>query len=167
MAVAAGVGFTLMQRSSDSVALGSSGRPAIAVLNFSNMTGSDDAAWLSTGIPSMLLTGLAQTPGLDIVSAQRVHEVLVQAGHADITSLNRSQSADVAKRAGAGAVVVGTIYKAGDAIRVDAHVEDLSSGRVLAASSVSGTDVFALADSLATRVRTGIGFGDSVDLPRR
>ena len=148
------------------VALGPSGRPGIAVMNFVNTTSTDDTAWLSTGIQSMLLTGLAQTPGLDIVSQQRVQEALKLAGHTDLASLDRSEAADVARRAGAGAVVAGTIYQSRGEIRIDAQIEDLASGRVLAAHSVTGTDVFALADSLATRIRTGIGFGDAVDLRR-
>jgi tetratricopeptide (TPR) repeat protein/TolB-like protein len=153
-------------RPNDPIALGSSGRPAVAVLNFVNLTGADDTAWLSTAIPTMLLTGLAETPGLEIVSAQRLHQALVQVGHADLVALDRSEAAAVARRAGAGAVVVGNIYKAGDDIRIDAQVEDLATGRVLAADSVRGKDVFGLADSLATRIRTGIGFGESGDLRR-
>ena len=148
------------------VAPGPSGRPGIAVMNFVNTTGTEDTAWLSTGIQSMLLTGLAQTPGLDIVSPQRVHEALKLAGHTDLASLDRSAAADVARRAGAGAVVAGTIYQSRGEIRIDAQIEDLASGRVLAAHSVTGTDVFALADSLATRIRTGIGLGDAVELRR-
>ena len=135
-------------------------------MNFVNTTGTEDTAWLSTGIQSMLLTGLAQTPGLDIVSPQRVHEALKLAGHTDLASLDRSEAADVARRAGAGAVVAGTIYQSRGEIRIDAQIEDLASGRVLAAHSVTGTDVFALADSLATRIRTGIGLGDAVELRR-
>ena len=146
------------------VAPGPSGRPAVAVMNFVNTAGTEDAAWLSTGIQSMLLTGLAQTPGLDIVSPQRVHEALKLAGHTDLASLDRSEAADVARRAGAGAVVAGTIYRSRGEIRIDAQIEDLASGRVLAAHSVTGTDIFALADSLATRIRTGIGFGEAVEL---
>jgi serine/threonine protein kinase/tetratricopeptide (TPR) repeat protein len=164
--IAGGIVAWRPPHSSRPIALGASGRPAIAVLSFDNTSRSEDAAWLTTGVPSMLLTGLAQTPGLDIVSAQRVHEALVQAGHSDMASLDRRESAEVARRAGAGAIVVGAIYKSGDNIRIDAQVEDLASGRVLAADTVSGTDVFALADALATRIRTGIGFGDSVDLRR-
>ena len=148
------------------VAPGPSGRPGIAVMNFVNTTGMEDTAWLSTGIQSMLITGLAQTPGLDIVSPQRVHEALKLAGHTDLASLDRSEAADVARRAGAGAVVAGTIYQSRGEIRIDAQIEDLGSGRVLAAHSVTGTDVFALADSLATRIRTGIGLGDAVELRR-
>ena len=150
----------------DTIAPGPSGRPGIAVMNFVNTTGTEDTDWLSTGIQSMLITGLAQTPGLDIVSPQRVHEALKLAGHTDLASLDRGEAADVARRAGAGAVVAGTIYQSRGEIRIDAQIEDLASGRVLAAHSVTGTDAFALADSLATRIRTGIGLGDAVELRR-
>ena len=51
----------------------------------------------------MLLTGLAQTRGLDIVSGQRLHEVVKQTGRDSLETLDRSQIADVARRAGAGA----------------------------------------------------------------
>lgn len=70
-------------RASAAVALGPGGRPAIAVMSFENVAGSPETSWLSTGVPSMLLTGLAQTRGLDIISAQRVHEALEQSGHPD------------------------------------------------------------------------------------
>jgi TolB-like protein len=40
---------------------------------------------------------------------------------------------------GAGAVVVGNIFRTGAEVRIDAQLEDLSSGRILAAESVRGT----------------------------
>jgi tetratricopeptide (TPR) repeat protein len=141
------------------VAVGQSGRPAIAVMRFDN-AGAADAAWLSQGVPSMLMTGLAQTPGLDIISSQRLHEAGKQTGRAGLASLDRSEAADVARRAGAGAIVVGSIFRSGTDIRIDAQVEDLASGRVLAAESVRGTELFALVDQLAAEIRTGIGFRD-------
>ena len=114
----------------------------------------------------MLLTGLAQTRGLDIVSAQRLQEVVKQIGGQSLESLDRAQVPDVARRAGAGAVVVGSIFKAGNEIRIDAQLEDLSNGRVLVAESVRGTDVFALVDQLAARIRGGIGFHDATSIRR-
>ena len=51
--------------------------------------------------------------------------------------------------------------KVGSEIRIDAQLEDLSSGRVLAADSVRGTDLFALVDQLAARIRDGVGFDDA------
>jgi eukaryotic-like serine/threonine-protein kinase len=143
------------------LAVGPAGRPSIAVMQFENVAGAEDVAWMSRGVPNMLLTGLAQTRGLDIVSGQRLHEVIRQTGRDSLESLDRSQMTDIARRAGAGAIVVGSIVKAGSEIRIDAQLEDLSSGRVLAADSVRGTDVFALVDQLAARIRDGVGFRDA------
>ena len=143
------------------VAVGASGRPAIAVMHFENVGAqSADVAWLSSGVPSMLATGLAQTQGLEIVSVGRLQQALRQEG-ATLASLDRAGAADVARRAGAGAIVVGGIFRAGSEIRIDAQIEDLASGRVLAAESVRGTDVFALVDQLAAEILDAVGFRDA------
>ena len=144
-------------------ALGAAGRPAIAVMPFDNLAGGRDTAWLSKGVPSMLLTGLAQTRGLDIVSAQRLHEVMKQLG-TNSETIGRDDMADVGERAGAGAIIVGGISKVGSEIRIDAQLEDLASGRVLVAERVQGTDLFVLVDQLAARIRDGIGFREATDI---
>ena len=69
------------------VALGAGGRPAIAIMPFDNLAGGQDTAWLSKGVPSMLLTGLAQTRGLEIVSGQRLNEVIRQMGASSLETL--------------------------------------------------------------------------------
>ena len=150
------------QRNADPVALGESGRPAIAVMHFQHAGPQDsDTAWLSSGVPSMLVTGLAQTRGLEIVSERRLLEALGQEGEAALASLNKEQAANVARRAGAGAIVVGSIFRAGSELRIDAQLEDLANGRVLAAKSVRGTDVFALVDQLAANIRDAVGLEDA------
>ena len=131
---------------------------------FDNLGGGQDTAWLSKGVPSMLLAGLAQTRGLDIVSGQRLQDVIRQMGAGSLETLGRNEIAEVAQRAGAGAIVVGGISKAGSEIRIDAQLEDLASGRVLAAESVRGTDLFVLVDQLAARIRDGIGFRDAAGI---
>ncbi len=144
------------------VAAGPSGRPAIAVMSFDVAGASDtDSAWLSKGVPRMLLTGLAQTRGLDVVSTRRLLESAGQIRTGDLDTLDRSQAAAVARRAGAGAIVVGSIFRSGTEIRIDAQVEDLGSGRVLVAESARGTDVFSIVDQLASRIRSGIGLEDT------
>jgi tetratricopeptide (TPR) repeat protein/TolB-like protein len=144
----------------DSAASVAVSRPAIAVMPFENLGGGDDGAWLSKGVQSMLVTGLAQARGVHLVSMQRLYEVTRETGAAGLDSLSRVQAADVARRAGAGATVVGSVMRSGATIRIDAQVEDLSTGRVLAATSVNGSDVFALTDQLAARIRDSVGVGD-------
>ena len=154
--------YVLGRRDADPVAVGASGRPAIAVMHFQNAGAPDsNSAWLSSGVPNMLVTGLAQTRGLEIVSERRLLEALGQSGDANLSSLDRTKAAEVARRAGAGAIVVGSIFHAGPEIRIDAQVEDLASGRVLGAQTVRGTDVFALVDRLASEIRDVVGFEDA------
>lgn len=141
--------------------MGAGGRPAIAVMSFTDASGAPDTAWLSTGVPNMLMTGLAQTQGLDIVGARRLQEAAEQAGFRDIGAIDEGQMVAVARRAGAGAIVVGSVYSSGGEVRIDAQVEDISTGRVLAADRVRGADVFALVDELATRIRAGLGFAET------
>ncbi len=140
----------------EGLAIGSSGRPSLAVLNFVDRTGSERDAWLASGVPSMLQTGLAQTAGLDVVSSGRIHEIMVQLGEERIEDLDLATLGEIARRSGAGAVVVGAVYAAGSDYRIDVQVEDVDTGRVIAAHTATGPDVFALVDDLAARVRGGL-----------
>jgi tetratricopeptide (TPR) repeat protein len=135
---------------------GPSGRPAIAVLPFAS-SGDIAQAWLSQGVPSMLITGLAQARELEVIGTQRLQDVLRQDGRQDLSSLDASQLSDIARRAGAAAIVAGNIYHAGTDTRIDVRIEDLATGRVLAAERVQGGDVFALVDQLTSRIRNSLG----------
>ena len=127
---------------------------------FEHNTGDEEIRWLSKGLPSMLVTALAQTPGLDVVSSQRIQEVLAQLGEENLETIKRSLVPEIARRAGAGAVVVGSIFKAGNEIRIDVQVEDVESGRVLSAETVRGADVFPLVDVLTGRIRASLKLTD-------
>ena len=109
----------------------------------------------------MLITDLAQTPGLDVVSSERIQKILKQIGQEDLESIDKGLVEEIARRAGAGAVVVGSIFKSGDEIRIDVQVQDVSSGRILSAARVQGQDVFPLVDELTGRIRSSLQVGDS------
>jgi tetratricopeptide (TPR) repeat protein len=153
-------GFLLLGRDRGPAGIGASGRPSVAVMYFESMSGDEEIRWLSKGLPNMLVTDLAQTPGLDVVSSQRIHEILTEIGQEDLETINKSLVPEIAERAGAGAVVVGSIFKSGSEIRLDVQVQDVGSGRVLSAESVRGEDVFPLVDELAGRIRASLSLGD-------
>jgi tetratricopeptide (TPR) repeat protein len=136
---------------SGSVGMGAAGRPSVAVGAFGNPTGAQDIAWLTSGLPSLVVTGLAQTPGLDVIGSARIEEIGkgMPSGSGD----GKDRTLEVGRQAGAGALVVGNVFKAGNDIRIDAQVQDVASGRLLGAHTVQGTNVFALADDLAGRIR--------------
>jgi serine/threonine protein kinase/tetratricopeptide (TPR) repeat protein/TolB-like protein len=152
----AGVFYFLGNRTTAAAGIGSAGRPAIAVVNFENPEGNTDSNWVTTALPGMLLTGLGQTAGLDVIGRQRVDEVLKDIGVPEGARIDPGRVLDVGRRAGAGAMVVGSVFKVGSEYRIDAQVQEVSSGRLLGAHTVRGADVFALADDLTGRILSSL-----------
>ena len=152
LAGTAAVFYFLGSRGAGDVGIGAAGRPAVAVAAFENPSGSEDVRWLTTGLPGMLVTGLGQTPGLDVVGGARLDEVMKQLGVVESAAIDRSRILEVGRRAGAGAIVVGAIFKTGTEFRIDVQVQDVASGRLLGGHTVRGADVFALADDLTARI---------------
>jgi tetratricopeptide (TPR) repeat protein/TolB-like protein len=136
---------------------GATGRPALAVLSFDDRSGDPAAAWLSHGVASMLVTTLAQTPGLDVIGMERLEASFKELGKAP---LDRSARGEVARHAGAGAMLVGTLFKAGSEIRLDVQVEDVDTGRVVVARSRQGSDLFGVVDVIAKDVRAALDVAD-------
>jgi tetratricopeptide (TPR) repeat protein/predicted Ser/Thr protein kinase len=131
-------------------------RLAVAIVPFEVMGGHPDLAWLGKGLPSMLITGLAQTPEIEVIGTERLSDAARQVGAANLDAVDRSQLSDLARRTGARFVLSGTIVQAGGDLRIDARVEDLTTGAVRLAESVRGVDALTLADDLAGRVRRGL-----------
>jgi TolB-like protein/Flp pilus assembly protein TadD len=155
--VAGALWFASSSRSTPEATGGTTpGRPLIAVVAFEMMSGSPENAWLGKGLPSMVVTGLAQTPDVEVVGIERLGDAARQIGAANLDAVDRAKFAELARRAGARFILNGTIVQAGSELRIDARVEDLSSGVVRFADSVRGADVLALADQLAARVREGL-----------
>lgn len=141
-----------MSRGDDTArGIGASGRPSIAVLSFDVPGATSENAWLARGIPSMLVTGLAQTPGLDVVSNERIDEIVNGLGLSS-GGLDGSRVLEVGRQAGAGALVAGSVFPAGSDIRIDMRVQDVATGRVMTAHTVTGSDVFGLVDDLTRRI---------------
>ncbi len=159
VAAVVALGF-LHDRRSESPGIGASGRPAVAVMHFESTGTDEEIEWLSKGLSTMLITDLAQTPGLDVVSGQRIQQILKEIGEEGPETFDQSSVAEVARQAGAGAVVTGGIFKSGREIRLDVQVHDVGSGRVLAAESVREEDIFPMVDEITRRIRTSLSLGD-------
>jgi tetratricopeptide (TPR) repeat protein len=145
---------------------GAAARPVVAIVAFEVMSGGPDVAWLGKGLPSLLVTGLAQTPDVEVVGTERLAEAAKQLG-APLDSIERSRFGELSRRAGARFVVSGTIVQAGSDLRIDARVEDLITGSVRLAESVRGPDPLTLADDLSRRVRRGLNLQIAPDAVRR
>jgi len=131
----------------------------IAVAPFANRSGDSGADWLRQGLPEMLTTDLARVPGLQMISSQRIQDLLAAAGKEAVEDLDRGASAQLGRYAGAGVVVNGTIFKVGKTYRVDVQAFDTATGEVLTAHRAEGTDLFKIADELGAGLKRGLQLG--------
>ena len=134
------------------VATADLGERSVAVLPFVNSTGIDSLDWLGPGMSDMLTTNLAQTGALRVVSPQRLFELLRQEGHSETDRIPQERAIEIASRSGARTMVHGTILGSAEDMALDAQLIDLADGTIIAAERARGSDVFALADTVAERL---------------
>ncbi|HEY0930545.1 MAG TPA: BTAD domain-containing putative transcriptional regulator [Gemmatimonas sp.] len=106
-------------------------------------------------LAALLATSLARSEALRVVSAARLSELLHHGGVGDSTE---AAYISAARHAGAHELIDGSLFDPGDGtLRLDLRRVDVESGAVLAALTIRGTDLFALADSGTARLLDGFG----------
>ena len=125
-----------------SVAAGAS--RMIAVLPFTNTSGSPDDDYFSDGLTDELAGALAHVPGLRLAGRTSTYAFKGKAVPAT----------EIGKALGVGALIEGTVRRAGDRLRVTTQLVRAADGTVLWNSSYESRsrDVFAVQDSLTRAV---------------
>jgi tetratricopeptide (TPR) repeat protein/TolB-like protein len=128
------------------------GEGSLAVLPLTNRTGADSLDWLGPGLADMLTTNLAQSSDLRVVSAQRLLDLMRQAGRMETDEVPDDQALQIASQSGARTLVRGSFMAMGDDVRLDVQLIDLRDGTVTAAEQSRGSDVFALVDDVSAKL---------------
>jgi DNA-binding winged helix-turn-helix (wHTH) protein/tetratricopeptide (TPR) repeat protein len=125
------------------------GRPTIVVLDFANVTGDPEVAWLGAGIAETVTSDLADFDRFRVVDRWRA---------AQAQRAGRS-TPDVAAAVGATLVVAGSYQRSGPSLRITARLVDVGTGDALADVKVDGRlqDVFALQDGIGTAFARDLG----------
>ncbi len=128
------------------------GEGSLAILPFTNRSGVDSLDWLGPGLADMLTTNLAQLEGLRVVSAQRLLDLLRQAGREETEAIPDDLALQIAAQSGARRLLHGSFMAVADEVRIDVQMIDLEDGTVTAAEQSRGSDVFALVDDVSARL---------------
>lgn len=129
---------------------------SIAVLSFRNMSGDPSLNWLDNGLPELLTTNLSQVKGMDVLSREQVFRAIKRKGQQDAPELSPDVALDVARDAGADTCVTGSLMKLGTSkLRVDLHVQDTRTGKILFSDKVESEDIngiFTMVDAMTARL---------------
>ncbi|HSJ97158.1 MAG TPA: tetratricopeptide repeat protein, partial [Myxococcota bacterium] len=134
--------------------------PALAVLDFTNVTGDPEVAWLTSGIAETLTNDLRVQAKLRVIDRVRVVEA-ARTGGGGLEALRQALRMDLA--------VAGSFQRAGSRLRVTARVVDAASGEALADAKADGelADVFDLQDRIVAQLGDALNASRRVGEPRR
>ena len=157
LAVIVGVSsWVWLNRAGNQVAEATGTRPSVAVLYFDNNTGNKEMDWLRTGLTDMLVTDLSQSPDVEVLSTDRLVQILGSLNKLNDQQISFDTVQEVARRAGVKHVMLGSYIKAGDAIRINLKLQEASTGKILSTERVDAVNeaaLFPMMDDLTRRLK--------------
>ena len=132
---------------------------SVAILYFQNLSGNQHLNPLQKGLTLMLITDLSQSRYINIVTGADLSSIMDKMGVSEDQPIDASTAVSIAERARLETALVGSFIKIGETIRIDCHLYDTQSGKLLKADRVEGQGlekVFTLVDELTRQVRDGL-----------
>ncbi len=124
--------------------------PAIAVLEFANLSTDREFAWLASGIAETVTNDLRSEGTGRIIDRVRVVEAVRRVG-SDLSALRQELHLDLA--------VVGSFQRAADKLRITARIVDVRSGEAVADAKADGPidQVFDMQDRIVAQFAEALG----------
>lgn len=132
--------------------------PALAILDFENVSGDPDLAKWVTGFPTLLTTDLLQSKRIRAVGDDLVYGALKKHGLDGTGRFSRQELKQLARELQADYLLSGSLMKAGGSIVITAFVHDARTGATVRTESVECPDERSLlreAETLARQVKAG------------
>lgn len=112
--------------------------PRIAVLQFAPSAG-DDHSSLGQGISTIVTTRLVQSGMFVVVERERLDEVIAELDLSQTKKFDSSQVARIGKLLGARQLVLGSYFRIGEKLRIDARFVDAETGSVICTADFNGS----------------------------
>lgn len=129
---------------------------SIAVLNFENMNQPDDSDRLGQILQELIIADLSDITDLKVFSSQRLFDIQKQLGSENRSSIDPNLATDIARRAGAEALLTGKIIQRDNGLMLTSQLININDGSVLKSYQVDGNDIYQMVDNLTGLIQTDI-----------
>jgi len=113
----------------------------IVVISFKNQTGDRTYDYLQEAIPNLLITRLEQSKYFQVISWERIYDLLRQLGKPDVEVIDQEVGFEICRLEGVEAIVLGSFIKAGEVFATDVKILDVQSKQLLKSASSKGQGV--------------------------
>jgi serine/threonine protein kinase/predicted Zn-dependent protease len=132
---------------------------SLAVMYFENLADKEDQERLGEIVANLLITGLSESQYMNVVSSQRLYDILKLLGKEGTKVIDRNVATEVAAKAGAKWMLLGSILQEEPQIILTSQVVEVKSGRVLSSQRISGEQgekIFSIVDKLTVELKKGL-----------
>jgi serine/threonine protein kinase/Flp pilus assembly protein TadD len=132
------------------------GKPSLAVLAFKNNTGDSSLDHWREMIADSFVADLNQSRYLDVLSSERLFQILKDLNQLDAKSYSSGTLQQVAVRGKVNHILVGDFAKAGDTIRIHVNLIDARKLKTVATETDEGTgteNIFVMVDRLTKKIK--------------
>ena len=139
------------------------GRRPVAVIAFENQTGDPQYDNLKRVIPNLLITSLEQSKHLQVVTWERLRDILKEMGAGNIEDIDADVGFEICRREGIGTIVTGSLAKLGDRFVTDIKVLKVKSKDLITSGNAEGRGVESIpeqVDKLSREIARGIGLSE-------
>ncbi|HUV29478.1 MAG TPA: FlgO family outer membrane protein [Acidobacteriota bacterium] len=136
----------------------------VAVMYFENLADPEDAGRLGEIVSNLLITDLSESRYLQIVSSQRLYDILKLLGHEGARVVDRDIASQVADEASATWIIMGSILQAEPHYVITGQLTDVATGNAVASQRIDGKpgdDIFSLVDRLTVRIKEDLSLPSS------
>jgi serine/threonine protein kinase/Flp pilus assembly protein TadD len=128
----------------------------LAVMYFENLVDREDKERLGEIVTNLLITGLSESQYMNVVSSQRLYDILKLLGKEGTKVIDKNVASQVATKAGAKRMLLGSILQVEPRFVLTSQLVDVESGRVLGSQRITGEpkeEMFSLVDKLIAELK--------------
>jgi tetratricopeptide (TPR) repeat protein/tRNA A-37 threonylcarbamoyl transferase component Bud32/TolB-like protein len=154
LVVAAVFGIRLL--SHKKAALAATGKPYLAVMYFENNTGDPGLDHWRKALPELLVTDLSQSKYINVLSGDRMFEILGELNQTEAKTYSTKTLQNVAARGGVNHILLGGLTKAGDSFRLNYMIKKFGGAETVGSGWVAGQGLesfYPMIDSLTRKVK--------------
>jgi serine/threonine protein kinase/tetratricopeptide (TPR) repeat protein len=128
----------------------------LAIMYFENLVDREDKERLGEIVTNLLITGLSESQYLNVVSSQRLYDILKLLGKEGVKVIDKNDASQVATKAGAKWMLLGSILQVEPQVVLTSQLVEVESGRVLSSERITGEPgekIFSMVDKLTVEVK--------------
>lgn len=131
----------------------------IAIMYFENISNQEEYNWYREGVTNLLITDLAESNYLQVVSSQRLNDILIAMGIDSSEVIGFDIASQIAKKLNSRWLLMGHIMFEDEELYLTTQLIDVNSGIVKSSQKVGSTqkdNIFSLVDKLTVEIKNDL-----------